>query len=237
MRITDTTNHLNCLRPYRKPNQKSKGSVYGKGIALAGLILGYLPDRCFGIWNLHTRFSVWGKMKLVKSLGWNRRSLRGVTVDGHTYYVFVSEIEVYLTTQMETHGFSQNVQTSNTVLCGRKPSLSKRKDDSLIADWSGLSLDFDWSDLEGKTISTDEVIKAARIRNEKEGVIELVVEDEDEDAVDDDMVGRIEIKLDELKVGLNKRKLSKTQTNAIKRIYIQVLPQGASLKELVDLMR
>ena len=91
--------------------------------------------------------------------------------------------------------------------------------------------------MEGKTISTDEVIKAARIRNEKQGVIELVVEDEDEDAVDDDMAGRIEIKLDELKVGLNKRKLSKTPTNAVKRIYIQVLPQEASLKELVDLMR
>ena len=120
---------------------------------------------------------------------------------------------------------------------GNQVFQSEEKDDSLIADWSGLSLDFDWSDLEGKTISTDEVIKAARIRNEKQGVIELVVEDEDEDAVDDDMAGRIEIKLDELKVGLNKRKLSKTPTNAVKRIYIQVLPQEASLKELVDLMR
>ena len=59
---------------------------------------------------------------------------------------------------------------------------------------------------------------------------------EDEDAVDDDLAGRIEIKLDELKVGL-KRKLSKSSTNAVRRINIQVLPQGASLKDLVELMR
>ena len=66
----------------------------------------------------------------------------------------------------------------------------------------------------------------------KGGVFEVVIEDED--AVDDDLAGRIEIKLDELKVGLNKRKLSKSSTNAVKRINIQVLPQGASLKDLVE---
>ena len=104
-----------------------------------------------------------------------------------------------------------------------------------IADWSGLSIEFDWSDLGGKTISTDEAIKAARIRNEEGGVFELVVEDED--AVDDDLAGRVEIKLDELKVGKNKRKLSKSTTNAVRRINVQVLPQGSSLKDLVELMR
>ena len=87
----------------------------------------------------------------------------------------------------------------------------------------------------GKTISTDEAIKAARIRNEKGGVFELVVEDED--AVDDDLAGRVEIKLDELKVGQNKKKFPKTQKNAVKFINIQVLPQGSSLKDLVKLMR
>ena len=59
---------------------------------------------------------------------------------------------------------------------------------------------------------------------------------EDEDAVDDDLAGRIEIKLDELKVGLNKRKLSKSSTNAVKRINIRFFLR-ASLKELVELIR
>ena len=47
----------------------------------------------------------------------------------------------------------------------------------------------------------------------KRGFFEVVIEDED--AVDDDLAGRIEIKLDELKVGLNKescRKVRRTQS-------------------------
>ena len=158
--------------------------------------------------------------------------------EGATYYIFASEIELESTNTKGDpwDGGENGPDIKYRILWkGNEVFQSEEKDDSLIADWSGLSIDFDWSDLAGKTISTDEAIKAARIRNEKEGVIELVVEDED--AVDDDLAGRVEIKLDELKVGLNKRKLSKTATNAVKRINIQVLPQGSSLKDLVELMR
>mgnify|MGYP003987318553 FL=1 len=158
--------------------------------------------------------------------------------EGATYYIFASEIELESTnTKGDPWDDGENGPDIKYRILwkGNEVFQSEEKDDSLIADWSGLSIDFDWSDLGGKTISTDEAIKAARIRNEKEGVIELVVEDED--AVDDDLAGRVEIKLDELKVGLNKRKLSKTATNAVKRINIQVLPQGSSLKDLVELMR
>ena len=56
-----------------------------------------------------------------------------------------------------------------------------------------------------KTISTDEVIKAARIRYEKEGIIEVVIEDED----GSNLGGRFEIKLEELKVGLNEKNFEK----------------------------
>lgn len=159
-------------------------------------------------------------------------------IEGTTYYVFASEIELESTNpEGDPWDAGENGPDIKYRILwkGNQVFQSEEKDDSLIADWSGLSLDFDWSDLGGKTISTDEAIKAARIRNEKGGVFEVVIEDED--AVDDDLAGRIEIKLDELKVGLNKRKLSKSSTNAVRRINIQVLPQGASLKDLVELMR
>ena len=36
------------------------------------------------------------------------------------------------------------------------------KYDSLIADWSGLSLELNWKDLLCKSVSSDDAIKAAR---------------------------------------------------------------------------
>ena len=158
--------------------------------------------------------------------------------DGETYYIFASEIELFSTNPKgDPWDAGENGPDIKYQILwkGNQVFQSEEKDDSLIADWSGLSIEFDWSDLGGKTISTDEAIKAARIRNEEGGVFELVVEDED--AVDDDLAGRVEIKLDELKVGKNKRKLSKSTTNAVRRINVQVLPQGSSLKDLVELMR
>jgi len=158
--------------------------------------------------------------------------------DGETYYIFASEIELE-STNMEGDPWDAGENGPDIkyqiLWKGNQVFQSEEKDDSLIADWSGLSLEFDWSDLGGKTISTDEAIKAARIRNEKGGVFELVVEDED--AVDDDLAGRVEIKLDELKVGQNKKRFPKTPENAVKFINVQVLPQGSSLKDLVKLMR
>lgn len=158
--------------------------------------------------------------------------------DGETYYIFASEIELFSTNPKgDPWDAGENGPDIKYRILwkGNQVFQSEEKDDSLIADWSGLAIEFDWSDLGGKTISTDEAIKAARIRNEEGGVFELVVEDED--AVDDDLAGRVEIKLDELKVGKNKRKLSKSTTNAVRRINVQVLPQGSSLKDLVELMR
>jgi hypothetical protein len=158
--------------------------------------------------------------------------------EGGIYYVFASEIELESTNaEDEPWDAGENGPDIKYRILwkGNQVFQSEEKDDSLIADWSGLSIEFDLSDLAGKTISTDEAIKAARIRHEKGGVFELVIEDED--VFDDDVAGRVEIKLDELKIGQNKRTLTKTPTNAVKRINLQVLPQGSSLKDLVELMR
>ena len=112
---------------------------------------------------------------------------------------------------------------------------SEEKDDTLIADWSGLSIDLEWSDLMGKTISPDEAIKAARVRYEKGGVVEIVVEDDD--VTDDDDAGRAEINLDDLMIGRNEIKLKKTSINAVRRINLRALPHGSSIKDLVELMK
>ena len=159
-------------------------------------------------------------------------------VKGQTYYLFASEIELYPTNQEDK---SWDVDESGPdvrywiLWQGNKVFVSEKKEDALIADWSGLSLDLEWSDLLGKTISPDEAIKAARVRYEKGGVIEVVVEDAD--LTDDDDVGRAEIKLDDLMIGKNDIELGKTSINAIRRINLRALPHGSPLNDLVELMK
>ena len=159
-------------------------------------------------------------------------------VKGQTYYLFASEIELYPTNLKNDpwDGGENGPDIRYRILWqGNKVFESEEKDDALIADWSGLSLDLEWSDLMGKTISPDEAIKAARIRYEKGGVVEIVVEDDD--LTDDDDAGRAEIKLDDLMVGKNEIQLEKTSINAVRRINLRALPHGSSLKDLVELMK
>jgi len=159
-------------------------------------------------------------------------------VKGQTYYLFASEIELY-PTNLENDpwdGGENGPDIRYRILWqGNKVFESEEKDDALIADWSGLSLDLEWGDLMGKTISPDEAIKAARIRYEKGGVVEIVVEDDD--LTDDDDAGRAEIELDDLMVGKNEIKLKKTSINAVRRINLRALPHGSALKDLVELMK
>ena len=159
-------------------------------------------------------------------------------VKGQTYYLFASEIELY-PTNLENDpwdGGENGPDIRYRILWqGNKVFESEEKDDALIADWSGLSLDLEWGDLMGKTISPDEAIKAARIRYEKGGVVEIVVEDDD--LTDDDDAGRAEIELDDLMIGKNEIKLKKTSINAVRRINLRALPHGSALKDLVELMK
>ena len=159
-------------------------------------------------------------------------------VKGQTYYLFASEIELYPTNLKNDpwDGGENGPDIRYRIIWqGNKVFESEEKDDALIADWSGLSIDLEWSDLMGKTISPDEAIKAARIRYEKGGVVEIVVEDDD--LTDDDDAGRAEIELDDLMVGKNEIKLKKTSINAVRRINLRALPHGSSLKDLVELMK
>ena len=159
-------------------------------------------------------------------------------VKGQTYYLFASEIELY-PTNLENEpwdGGDNGPDIRYRILWqGNEVFQSEEKDDTLIADWSGLSLDLEWGDLMGKTISPDEAIKAARVRYEKGGVVEIVVEDDD--LTDDDDAGRKEIELDDLVIGKNEIKLEKTSINAVRRINLRALPNGSSLKDLIELMK
>ncbi|MBT3567988.1 MAG: hypothetical protein HN494_04000, partial [Opitutae bacterium] len=92
------------------------------------------------------------------------QSLGTKLVNGKTYYLFASLIELY----------PKNLEGENWDLGDGGPDIryrvlwqgievfkSKVKDDSLIADWSGLGVELEWSDLLGKKFSPDEVIKGA----------------------------------------------------------------------------
>ena len=69
--------------------------------------------------------------------------------DGETYYIFASEIELE-STNMEGDPWDAGENGPDIkyqiLWKGNQVFQSEEKDDSLIADWSGLSLEFDWSD-------------------------------------------------------------------------------------------
>lgn len=158
--------------------------------------------------------------------------------EGQTYYLFASEIELYPTNLKNDawDGGKNGPDIRYRILWqGNQVFESEEKEDSLIADWSGLSLDLEWSDLMGKSISPDEAIKAARIRYEKGGLVEVEVEDDD--VADDDEAGRAEIQLKDLRLGRNEIPFEKTSVNAVRRINLRVLPHGSAIRDLVDLMK
>ena len=163
--------------------------------------------------------------------------LKGGLVSGQTYYIFASEVEVY-PTNSENEPWDRGEKGPDIryriLWKGNEVFESETKDDSLIADWSGLSLQLDWRDITGKSISPDEAIKAARVRFEENEKIEFVTEDVDVAA--DDKVGRHEIKLDELSIGKNQIKLNKSTDNAVRRITLRVLPVGSSIRDLANIM-
>ena len=60
---------------------------------------------------------------------------------------------------------------------------------------------------------------------------------EDVDISSDDDIGRYEIEMDSLSVGKNEIKLTKSSTNAIRKITLRLLPMGSNLKDLVNIMK
>ena len=166
------------------------------------------------------------------------QSLGTKLVNGKPNYLFASLIELY----------PKNLEGENWDLGDGGPDIryrvlwqgnevfkSKVKDDSLIADWSGLGVELEWSDLLGKKFSPDEVIKGARVRST--GDQHVAVEVVDGDVADDDEAGRVEILFKDLRVGTNEFKYEKTSDSAIRRVVLRVLPVDSSLQDLVNLMK
>ena len=164
--------------------------------------------------------------------------LNGKLEPGQTYYIFASEIEVY-PTNSENEPWDRGEKGPDIryriLWKGNAVFESPTKDNSLIADWSGLSLELNWKDIMGKSISTEDAIKAGRIRFDKDEKIEVVAEDVDIAA--DDAVGRCEIQMSGLSIGKNQIKLEKSANNAIRRITLRVLPVGSNIRDLANIMK
>jgi len=165
-------------------------------------------------------------------------NLRGKLTRGQTYYIFASEIEVY-PTNLKNESWDRGEKGPDIryriLWKGNAVFESNTKDDSLIGDWSGLSVELNWKDLLGKSVSSDDAIKAGRIRFEKMEKIEIAVEDVD--VTSDDDVGRHEIEMEKLSIGKNEIKLKKTATSAIRKITLRVLPVGSNLEDLANIMK
>lgn len=166
------------------------------------------------------------------------QSLGTKLVNGKTYYLFASLMELY----------PKNLENENWDLGDGGPDIryrvlwqgnevfkSKVKDDSLIADWSGLGVELEWSDLLGKKFSPDEVIKGARVRSTDDQYVAIEVVDSD--VADNDEAGRVEILFKDLRLGTNEFKYEKTSGSAIRRVVLRVLPVDSSLQDLVNLMK
>jgi hypothetical protein len=166
------------------------------------------------------------------------QSLGTKLVNGKTYYLFASLMELY----------PKNLEGENWDLGDGGPDIryrvlwqgnevfkSKVKDDSLIADWSGLGVELEWSDLLGKKFSPDEVIKGARVRSADDQYVAIEVVDSD--VADNDEAGSVEILFKDLRLGTNEFKYEKTSDSAIRRVVLRVLPVDSSLQDLVNLMK
>jgi hypothetical protein len=164
--------------------------------------------------------------------------LGGRLSPGQTYYIFASEVEVY-PTNLKNEPWDQGKKGPDIryrlFWKGNAVFESITKDDSLIADWSGLSIELNWKDLLGKSVSSDDAIKAGRIRFEEGEKIEIAVEDVD--IASDDDVGRHEIEMDKLSIGKNEFKLKKTASSAIRKITLRVLPVGSNIEDLANIMK
>jgi len=164
--------------------------------------------------------------------------LSGRLSPGQTYYIFASEVEVY-PTNLKNESWDQGKKGPDIryrlFWKGNAVFESITKDDSLIADWSGLSIELNWKDLLGKSVSSDDAIKAGRIRFEEGEKIEIAVEDVD--IASDDDVGRHEIEMDKLSIGKNEFKLKKTASSAIRKITLRVLPVGSNIEDLANIMK
>ena len=159
-------------------------------------------------------------------------------MNGKAYYLFASLIELY---PKNLEGENWDLGDGGPDICyrvlwqGNEVFKSKVKDDSLIADWSGLGVELEWSDLLGKKFSPDEVIKGARVRST--GDQHVAVEVVDGDVADDAEAGRVENLFKDLLVGTNEFKYEKTSDSAIRRVVLRVLPVDSSLQDLVNLMK
>ena len=162
----------------------------------------------------------------------------GKLIEGQTYYLFVSEIQLYPTDLEEEawDGSDDGPDIRYRMLWqGNEVFASDVVKDSLIAHWSGLAVKLKWSDLLGKTISPEKSIKAALISVEKGGSV--VIEAEDADVAVADAAGQLTISFDDLVVGKKKFSFEKTPDNAVRRIVMRALPVNSSARDLVNLMK
>lgn len=158
--------------------------------------------------------------------------------EGNNYYLYLSEIELYPTNQdsksWDRGGGGPDIAYS---IKWQENEIfeSSAKDDTLLANWSGLQIDLKWSDLLGKTISPNEAIQAARVRFQKDASITAFVVDKD--LAKDDDAGNILIELSTLRIGRNEKKMKKEGNNCVRRIVITVLPIDSTMGDLANFMK
>lgn len=162
----------------------------------------------------------------------------GRLVEGKNYYLYLSEIELFPTNEGSKSWDSGDGGPDIAYYIkwqGNEIFKSTTKEDSLLANWSGLQIDLKWSDLLGKTISPNEAIQAARLRYQTDGSVSAIVVDKD--LAKDDEAGNIQLELSALRLGKNERELKKEGKNCVRRIVAIVLPIDSTMRDLASFMK
>ncbi|MHC4818566.1 MAG: hypothetical protein ACYTF8_10975 [Planctomycetota bacterium] len=120
--------------------------------------------------------------------------------EGEHYYVLLSVIEVAARDEGDEAWDQVGGEAPDLFYeihwQGQKVFESSVKDDTLVAKWSNIAVDI--GDVV-KAVSLDDSIKAARITARTGEVLEFVVHDHD--VTSDDLIGRWEVPVAELRIG------------------------------------
>ena len=158
---------------------------------------------------------------------------RGLRNDG-VYYVHVSQIELYPTSQ-EGEPWDSGTAASpdiryRIVWQGNTIHESATDDNTLIAEWSGVS------DGALDKLLGEEMLKAAQVRALQDGKLSIHVEDVDT-LTPNDPAGTVELEIMKLREGVNDLSFEKTKDLGIKRMLIKMVSKDQSIEEIVRKLR
>ena len=176
---------------------------------------------------------LWLTMARQDSPGGPGLSTHALKIDG-VYYVHISQIELYPTSRGNEAWDSGDSAAPDIryriVWQGNAIHESATDDNTLIAEWSGVS------DGALDKLLGEEMLKAGQVRALQDGKLSIHVEDVDA-LTPNDPAGTVELKIMDLREGINDLSFEKTENLGIKRMLIKMVSKDQEIAEIVRKLR